>query len=58
VPGYWVFNAMLSHPIAEHVDIQVNAYNLANRYYYDQLHPSHIVLGPGRSVLAALKFHF
>lgn len=58
VPSYWVFNAMLSHPIAEHVDIQVNAYNLANRYYYDQLHPGHIVLGPGRSVLAALKFHF
>lgn len=58
VPGYWVFNAMLSHPLAEHIDLQVNAYNLANRYYYDELHPAHIVLGPGRSVLAALKFHF
>lgn len=58
VPGYWVFNAMLSHPITEHIDLQVNAYNLANRYYYDELHPAHIVLGPGRSALVALKFKF
>ena len=58
VPGYWVFNAMVSHPVTEHIDLQVNAYNLANRYYYDQLHPGHIVLGPGRSVLAGIKFKF
>jgi catecholate siderophore receptor len=58
VPGYWVFNAMLSHPLNDHVDIQVNAYNLANRYYYDELHPRHIVLGPGRSALIGFKFKF
>jgi catecholate siderophore receptor len=58
VPGYWVFNAMASHPLAENVDLQVNAYNLANRYYYDEIHPGHIVLGPGRSALIGLKFKF
>jgi catecholate siderophore receptor len=58
VPGYWVFNAMLSHPLNEHIDLQVNAYNIANRYYYDQLHPAHIVLGPGRSALIGIKFKF
>ena len=58
VPGYWVFNAMLSHPLSEHIDLQVNAYNLANRYYYDQLHPGHIVLGAGRSALIGIKFKF
>ena len=47
VPGYWVFNAMVSHPLAEHVDLQLNLVNIANRYYYDELHPAHIVLGPG-----------
>jgi catecholate siderophore receptor len=57
-PGYWVFNAMLSRRLTEHVDLQANAYNLANRYYYDQLHPAHIVPGPGRSVLIGLKFKF
>jgi catecholate siderophore receptor len=57
-PGYWVFNAMLEHPLSEHVSLQANAYNLANRYYYDQLHPAHIIPGPGRSVLLGLKFKF
>lgn len=58
IPGYWVFNAMASHPITEHLSVQVNAYNLANRYYYDELHPGHIVLGPGRSALVGLNFKF
>lgn len=58
VPGYWVFNAMASHRLTEHIDLQVNVNNIANRYYYDELHPAHIVLGPGRSALVGLKFKF
>ncbi len=58
VPGYWVFNAMVGHPLGEHVDIQANVYNLADRYYYDQIHPAHIVPGAGRSALIDLKFKF
>ena len=58
VPGYWVFNAMLKRRLNEHVDLQVNANNLANRYYYDELHPAHIVLGPGRSALVGINFKF
>jgi len=58
VPGYWVFNAMVKHPLTEHIDLQVNVNNIANRYYYDELHPAHIVLGPGRSALVGLKFKF
>jgi catecholate siderophore receptor len=58
VPGYWVFNAMAKHRLTEHLDLQVNVNNIANRYYYDELHPAHIVLGPGRSALIGLKFKF
>ena len=58
VPSYWVFNAMASHPINDHLSIQANVYNVANRYYYDQLHPGHIVLGAGRSALIGFKFKF
>jgi len=58
VPGYWVFNAMVKHPLNEHMDLQVNVNNIANRYYYDELHPAHIVLGPGRSASIGLKFKF
>jgi catecholate siderophore receptor len=58
VPGYWVFNAMASRRISEHLEVQVNVNNIANRYYYDELHPAHIVPGPGRSALIGLKFKF
>ena len=58
VPSYWVFNAMVKRKLTEHLDLQININNLANRYYYDELHPAHIVLGPGRSALIGLKFKF
>lgn len=58
VPGYWVFNAMAEHRLAEHVELQANVYNIANRYYFDQLHPAHLVPGPGRSALLGIKFRF
>jgi catecholate siderophore receptor len=58
VPSYWVFNLMASRPVAEHVDAQFNVYNLANRYYYDQVHPGHLVPGVGRSALLGFRFHF
>jgi len=58
VPGYWVFNGMLSRRLNEHLSLQANINNIANRYYYDELHPAHIVLGPGRSALIGLKFKF
>ncbi len=57
-PGYWVFNAMAEHPITEHITLHANIYNIADRYYYDQLHPAHIVLGPARSALIGVKFRF
>ena len=57
-PAYWVFNVMAERPITEHITLHANIYNLADRYYYDQLHPGHIVLGPGRSALVGVRFRF
>jgi catecholate siderophore receptor len=58
IPGYWVFNAMASRPINDHVSFQVNLYNLANRYYYDEPHPAHIVPGAGFTALSGFNFRF
>ena len=58
IPSYWVFNAMFAHPVTERIDLQLNLYNLANRYYYDEPHPAHIVPGPALTALAGLNFHF
>jgi catecholate siderophore receptor len=58
VPSYWTFDAMASRSISEHVGLQVNFYNLANRYYIDQVHPAHLVPGAGFTALVGLNFKF
>ena len=58
VPGYWVFNAMLKHPLTEKLDFQINVNNLLNRYYIDLPHPSHLVPGAGASALIGINFKF
>jgi catecholate siderophore receptor len=58
VPSYWVFNMMAGRPIAEHLDLQLNVYNLANRFYIDQVHPGHLVPGIGRAALLGFRFRF
>jgi catecholate siderophore receptor len=58
VPGYWVFNAMVSRPVTEHIELQANVYNLLNRFYIDQPHPSHLIPGAGLSALIGANFRF
>lgn len=58
VPGYWVFNAMAKYPLTERTSLQLNLNNLTNRYYYDQVHPGHIVPSAGFTALAGLNFRF
>ncbi|HEX5284995.1 MAG TPA: TonB-dependent receptor, partial [Bryocella sp.] len=58
VPGYWVFNAMLKRPITEKLELQANVYNLLNRFYIDQPHPSHLIPGSGRSALIGANYRF
>jgi len=58
VPGYWDFNAMAKYPLSERLDLQLNVYNLTNKYYFDQIHPGHIVPGIGRTALLGLNFRF
>lgn len=58
VPGYWIFNAMVSRPITERIELQANVYNLVNRFYIDQPHPSHLIPGAGLSALVGANFRF
>ncbi|HXI31099.1 MAG TPA: TonB-dependent siderophore receptor [Vicinamibacterales bacterium] len=58
LPGYWVGNAMVRRPVGPHLDAQLNVNNVTNAYFFDQLHPAHIVPGPGRSALLGLVFKF
>jgi len=58
VPGYWVFNAMLKRDVTDRLQLQVNVYNLLNRFYIDQPHPSHLIPGPGLSAMIGANFKF
>ena len=58
VPGYWVFNAMLRWPVTDRIELQANVYNLLNRFYIDQPHPSHLIPGAGLSAMIGANFRF
>ena len=58
VPGYWVFNGVVSRSITERIQLQANLNNILNRSYIDEPHPSHLVPGPGRSALFGLNYRF
>ena len=58
VPGYWTFDAMAKYDISETMSLQLNVNNILNKYYYDQIHPFHVVPGEGRVALLALNFRY
>lgn len=56
VDGYTIADMFVKRPISENIELQVNVYNLSNKFYIDQLHPSHLVPGAGRSVKVGVNF--
>ena len=58
VPGYWTFDAMAKYEVTEKISLQLNVNNIFDKYYYDQLHPFHVVPGQGRVALLTLNFKF
>jgi catecholate siderophore receptor len=50
---YWLFNAMVSHRVNQHVDVQVNMNNLANERYVERGYTGHFIPGPGRSLVVS-----
>jgi len=57
-PGYVVFSAMVKYHVTKNIDIQANLENLTNQYYYDGIHPGHIVPGEGRTLFISTNFKF
>ena len=56
-PGYFTFDAMAKYVISGKFDVQVNVYNIADKTYYDLLHPAFVVPGAGRSAMLTLNYH-
>jgi catecholate siderophore receptor len=63
VPGYVTYDAMLSYRINSKVAVQLNGYNLANKYYFANSYFSspvenHVVPGAGRTALLTVSFAY
>jgi catecholate siderophore receptor len=58
VPGYWTFDAMAKYDLSEKMSLQLNMNNIFDKYYYDALHPFHVVPGAGRTALLTLNFKY
>jgi catecholate siderophore receptor len=63
VPGYVVWNAMVSHALSRNLTVQLNGLNLFDRLYYDGVYytsPSenHAIPGPGRTVMMSIRMNF
>ena len=49
---------MAKYSLNEHIDLQLNVSNIFNTFYYDQVHPSHMVPGAGRTALLTVDFKY
>ncbi|HEY0627993.1 MAG TPA: TonB-dependent siderophore receptor [Sphingomicrobium sp.] len=56
VDDYWVADATLGYDINEKMTLRVNAFNLFDERYADQIGGGHFVPGAGRSAVATLAF--
>ena len=55
VPAYTAFDAMARYRLSPTVALKLNLANLTNEYYFDQLHPWHVVPAPGFTATFAVN---
>ena len=44
--------------MSDALGIQLNVTNLSNKYYYDGVHPGHVVPGPGRAGYLIMNYRY
>jgi catecholate siderophore receptor len=54
-PGYVTAQVMAKYPINDKLNVQLNVTNISDTYYYDSLHPGHIILGAQRAAMITLN---
>jgi catecholate siderophore receptor len=63
VPGYVVFNAMTSYQFNDHLKLQVNLNNVANKLYFTSIYyvgvaENHALPSAGRTLIANASYRF
>jgi catecholate siderophore receptor len=55
VPDYWRFDAMAAYKLDDKTSLQLNIYNLTDKYYYESAYTNWAVPGAGRTVALTVK---
>jgi catecholate siderophore receptor len=58
VQDYFALDAMVSYQAKENVRLKLNLTNFTYEYYFDQLHPFHVVPGPGFGAVFAINLDY
>ncbi len=63
VPAYVTWDAMISYQLTHNLNVQLNATNLTDAYYYTNSYDTsptenHVIPGPGRTVTLALAYAY
>lgn len=58
IASYTNLNLMVRRSLGEHMDLQANINNLANKFFIDQPHPGHLVPGEARNAQFGLNYKF
>lgn len=56
VPDYWLLDAMVRYNVSDRITVKLNLTNLTDEYYFGQIHPWHVVPGPGFTATLAANF--
>lgn len=58
--AYTLFDAMVSYPVTQNVEVQLNGYNLFDKEYFDKAHGggAHVIPGNGRTILLSTNVKF
>jgi catecholate siderophore receptor len=59
IPGYWRFDARAAYTINDNIKISVNAQNLTNKTYFNQVYTSHYAsIAAGRTVFGTITVKY
>lgn len=55
---YWAVDAMGKYEYSDTLTLKLNLTNLTDEYYFDQLHPWHVIPGPGFAAVFAVNLDY
>jgi catecholate siderophore receptor len=58
VDSYVRWDSTIAYQATNNISLRFNAQNLTNAYYFEGVHPSHVIPGAGRTFILATSFRF